>query len=178
LACTTAPNVYLVTASNGTQTCQARFVDNLDGTVTDNQTGLVWEKKSAAGTGDVHDVNNFYTWSSTGVVADGTLYTGFLAGLNDDTSGDGVTTCFANHCDWRIPNISELRSIVTAFSPNCTTSPCIDPAFGPTAASVYWSASSVLFAFPDAFGVNFGNGLVNSLFKTSPYYARAVRSGR
>jgi Collagen triple helix repeat (20 copies) len=45
LVCTTAPNVYLVTALSGTQTCQPRFVDNGDFTVTDNQTGLMWEKK-------------------------------------------------------------------------------------------------------------------------------------
>src|SRR5258707_162391 len=45
LVCATAPNVYLLTAANGTQTCQPRYVDNGDFTVTDNQTGLMWEKK-------------------------------------------------------------------------------------------------------------------------------------
>lgn len=41
LICTTAPNIYLITAANGTQTCQPRYVDNGDGTVTDNLVGLM-----------------------------------------------------------------------------------------------------------------------------------------
>ena len=36
--------------------------DNGYGTVTDHQTGLMWEKKTPAGSGSVHDVNNKYTW--------------------------------------------------------------------------------------------------------------------
>ncbi len=44
-----------------------RFVGNPDGTITDNQTGLVWEKKDSVGGGpdytNPHDVNNMYTWS-------------------------------------------------------------------------------------------------------------------
>lgn len=114
LVCTTAPSVYLVTALNGTQTCQARYVDNGDSTVTDNQTGLMWEAKTGtfgtANTSDVHDVNKTYTWSLSGTAAEGTLYTSFLATLNSDASSTGISACFANHCDWRIPNVVEPRS--------------------------------------------------------------------
>ncbi len=45
----------------------ARFVDNADGTITDNASGLMWEKK--AGLNDVavganlHDADNRYSWS-------------------------------------------------------------------------------------------------------------------
>ena len=44
------------------------FVDNGDGTVTDQQTGLQWEKKttavgSGANAADLHDVDNRYTWA-------------------------------------------------------------------------------------------------------------------
>jgi hypothetical protein len=94
LVCTTAPNVYLVTAPNGTQTCQPQDVDNGDGTVTDNATGLMWEKKTGTvnstycpgnSTTDVHDVNNCYTWSvALTDIADptGTLYDVLLWQLN------------------------------------------------------------------------------------------------
>ncbi len=37
------------------------FVDNGDGTVTDNRTGLMWEKKSSDGS--IHDVENYYSWA-------------------------------------------------------------------------------------------------------------------
>src|SRR5256886_17017803 len=38
------------------------YVDNGDGTVTDVNTGLVWEKLSDDGT--VHDKDNMYTWTN------------------------------------------------------------------------------------------------------------------
>jgi len=53
-----------------------RFVDNLDGTLTDLTTCLMWEKKAGTvGSGvncsttlcsDPHDVNNLYKWSASG----------------------------------------------------------------------------------------------------------------
>jgi hypothetical protein len=178
LVCTTAPDVYLVTALDGTQTCQARYVDNGDGTLTDHQTGLMWEKKSSAGTGDVHDVTNFYTWSSTSTAADGTLFTSFLATLNSDVSVSGTKTCFANHCDWRIPTVNELRSLLTAGYPNCASDPCIDATFGPTLGASYWSSSALASSPLYAWYVHFGVGVVLSIDKIYDNYARAVRGGR
>jgi hypothetical protein len=89
------------------------FTGNGDGTVTDHQTGLMWEQKTPAGSGGVHDVNNTYTWCAKGDagcpspsnLADGTVFTVFLAtlnnGANDKISGSDdspITGCFANHC--------------------------------------------------------------------------------
>ena len=53
-----------------TSSCtNTRFVDNGDGTVTDNKTGLMWEQTvgtvGGTNTGDINDVNNTYTWSSS-----------------------------------------------------------------------------------------------------------------
>ena len=48
-----------------------RFVDNGDGTVTDNQTGLMWEKKTES------NVFDRYKWSSSCTAADGPLFTSF-----------------------------------------------------------------------------------------------------
>ncbi len=82
LTCT-EPTPYLVIA-NGTMSCQPRYVDNGDQTVTDNKTGLMWEKKSPEATGDVHDANNPYTWSSASPYTDptGTLFSDFLQTLD------------------------------------------------------------------------------------------------
>src|SRR5213078_3571057 len=108
-ACT-APDVAVL--YNGALICKSavpHYLDNGDGTVTDNPTGLMWEKKSASGTGDIHDVSNTYTWSAASPYQkpDGTLFTTFVAGLNggdyynptnllDEKSASGGT-CFANH---------------------------------------------------------------------------------
>jgi len=175
---------------NGAFICKSavpHYVDNGDGTVTDNKMGLMWEKKTVAGTGDVHDVNNVYTWSAASPFQkpDGTLFTTFLAGLNggdyynptdllDESAGAG--TCFANHCDWRIPTILELKGILLAPYP-CGTSPCIDSTFGPTQADGYWSSSSLALDY--AWGVFFNDGFVGTgKGKDDGRHARAVRGGR
>jgi len=159
-----------------------RFVDNGDGTVTDNTTGLMWEKKSAAGTGDVHDVSNLYAWTSTdSPEPDGALFSTFLQQLNGLDSAGGIaggTACFAGHCDWRIPEIGELRSILSAAYPNCMTAPCIiDPILLPVQ-TLHWSSSSDAGANFSAWYVDFGNGSVFSRRKLFQFYARAVRTVR
>ncbi|MCZ2110602.1 MAG: DUF1566 domain-containing protein, partial [Dehalococcoidia bacterium] len=81
------------------------FTDNGDGTITDNMTGLMWEKKSDDGS--IHDKDNKYTWGMTSspYTMNGTMVTEFLAALN---TGSG----FAGHTDWRIPNRFELESLL------------------------------------------------------------------
>src|SRR5206468_5608379 len=77
------------------------YHDNGDGTFTDNNTLFMWEEKTGTvgvpNPSDIHDVNSTYTWSDAFAV--------FLAALN-------TSPCFADHCDWRIPNVKELQSIV------------------------------------------------------------------
>jgi hypothetical protein len=174
---------------NGSLACQPRYVNNGDGTLTDNKTGLMWELATgtvgAPPTTDVKDVNKTYTWSSSGTTADGTLYTVFLATLNSDVLdsyvngnvSSGISTCFANHCDWRIPLLAELQSILLAPYP-CGTSPCIDPAFGPTQAGLYRSSSSVISDARNGWLVGFDDASVGTSFKTFGGFARAVRSAR
>ena len=110
-----------------------RYTDNGDGTVTDSQTGLVWE-------------------------------------FDADASSDRSSTCSANQCDWRIPLIMELQSILS-----CGISPCIDPTFGTQASSIYWSSASWAGHPLVAWLVVFGNGYVNHTDKEVGGYARAVR---
>src|SRR5260370_38236301 len=70
----------------GTALAQAedRFIDNGDGTISDTQTGLMWEEKTGnPGLPDhsnVHDVKNRYVWSDLGGAPSGSAFTKFLYG--------------------------------------------------------------------------------------------------
>ena len=162
-----------------------RFVYNGDGTVTDNQTGLQWERKGnldgTANLADPHDADNSYSWSSGGSDPDGTAFTDFLPELNGCESADGITVTggFADHCDWRLPTIAELQTIVDLSAPGCSSgSPCIDAAaFGPTVASGYWSSTTFANSPLVAWYVAFGNGYVGNALKGVDKYVRAVRGG-
>ncbi len=58
-----------------------RFVDNGNGTVNDNMTGLQWEKKSQDGS--VHDQDRLWSYSHPNEpLPNGTVYTEFLPQLN------------------------------------------------------------------------------------------------
>jgi len=129
------------------------YTDNGDGTVTDNNTLLMWEKKDTAG--GIHDVNNAYDWNNSFAV--------FLAALN-------TNPCFAGHCDWRIPNVKELQSIVDYSKTNPATS---FP--GATAAAFYWSSSPFAANSSHAWFVFFADGLVNSVVK-DPLATRPCRA--
>jgi hypothetical protein len=171
---------------NGAFMCKSavpHFMDNGDGTVTDNQTGLMWEQKTGT-VGvltftDWHDVNNVYSWSGGTPFADGggSLYTDFLNQLNGLTIGGSGAACFAGYCDWHIPTVGELRSILSEQFPACTSDPCIDPALGPTQGS-YWSSTTFQHFPADAWYVYFVSGAVNITGKSGNLHARAVRGGR
>jgi hypothetical protein len=161
-----------------------RYGVNGDGTVTDYNTGLVWEQKdNLDGTpnpADPHDADNTYHWSASGT-PDGGAFTGFLASLNDCESSDGTTLTggFAGHCDWRLPSVVELAGIVDLSAPGCGTgSPCIDQTvFGPTVLGFYWSATTIATVPTFALVVGSTDGLVNGVSKDSSVHVRGVRSG-
>jgi hypothetical protein len=169
----TAEWSQLQTMASGTGSIcdNTRFKDNGDGTVTDRLTQLQWEKKTHDAT--VHDMDDLYSWSAGGegfAAADGTAFTSFLATLNNDG-------CFVGQCDWRLPTIYELQTILLDGYP-CATSPCIDQTiFGPTAADYYWSATALATDPTDAWNVFFDPGYVGYSHTGSSYYVRAVRGG-
>jgi hypothetical protein len=141
-----------------------KYKNNGDGTFTDRNTQLVWEKKDNRG--GVHDVGNMYLWSSSGTAADGSLFTTFLTTLN-------TPPCFAGHCDWRIPNIKELQSIVDYSKVEPATS-----VPGATAVSFYWSSTSDANTPSFAWLVYFFNGFMGSDNKSfNLIHARAVQGG-
>jgi len=160
------------------------FRDNGDGTVTDDSTGLMWEKKTYD-TNGVHHVNYAYSWSQpevTGTEPDGTAFTVFLRILNESR--------FAGHSDWRLPTRQELLSIVDA-----SRIPRINEVFGPTNFSWgpptcwYWTSETRtdIPGQPDnlhnAWEVNFGSvdsqrgfARLNSGNKVGETSVRAVRN--
>jgi hypothetical protein len=177
-----------------------RFEDCGDGTVADHRTGLQWEKKTGTWSSpgvycdtvpcpDPHDVNNKYRWSSTGTEPDGSAFTDFLARLNAKFRPRNPTGCFTGRCDWRLPEISELQTILIGQdaapgqATTCPTAPCIDPDFaavgGPTAPLYYWSASTYAPLPRQAWRAYFlGLGVVLPHgYKTFDVLARAVRAG-
>jgi hypothetical protein len=85
----------------------ASFTDNGNGTITDNVTGLMWEKLSD--NGDIHDKDNTYASLSAAIARANALN----------------TASFAGHNDWRVPNIRELASLPRYGSYN----PAVHPAF-------------------------------------------------
>lgn len=140
-------------------------------TVIDRQTKLEWVKTDDAG--GLTDKDNTYAWSATGTAADGPVFTEYLAGLN--------RAKYAGHADWRLPTrcgplqvepqqACELQSIV-----DCRFAPCIDPVFGPTAASFYWSSSTYAGSPDLGLLVDFVTGGPGDVQKVSPQHVRAVR---
>jgi len=168
-----------------------RFADNGDGTITDKQTGLMWEKKadldnvpvicSSAGVcPDPHDADNRYTYSADSPLGPpGTAFTVFLAQLN---AGSG----FAGHADWRLPTRAELQGIVdyadtssplvdAAFDTGCTGSCTITTCSCTTASNPYWTSDETASIAGNARIVHFDNGDVTNDTKDTGDYARAVR---
>jgi hypothetical protein len=152
------------------------YTDNGDGTITDNNTGLMWEKL-CNGPPDttcpaVHDVDTTYTWADMFAVK--------IAALN-------TPPCFAGYCDWRAPNVKELPSIVNyenvspavspAFNDSCVA-PCSVTTCSCTAASLYWSSTSNANGLPVAWFVGFDDGFVGLVGKSFPLHVRAVRGGQ
>jgi hypothetical protein len=144
------------------------YTDNGDGTISDLNTGLMWEKKSDDGS--IHDKDTAYTWDNAFAV--------HVAGLN--------SAVFAGHTDWRLPNVKELQSIVdyerwspsvdpvfhTSCLPACTVTSC-----SCTASLNYWSSATVAYSPGFAWLVYFYGGDVLYDAKGGGYSVRAVRGG-
>ena len=139
-----------------------RYRDNGDGTVTDYDTGLMWEQKTV-GFGGIcffvplgeisHCVNDTFTWADA---------QSFVNSLNGSTAdGRILANVFAGHADWRLPTIVELRTILLEPYP-CATSPCIDSIFGPTANN-YWSATTSASHPQNAWVINPLDGFVGGI---------------
>lgn len=151
-------NVHAQTCKDSinSTTPDSRFVDNGDGTVNDEQTGLIWMRCALGQNWDGATCigsASTYTWQQALTVAEGNVFGGSDA--------------------WRLPNIKELNSIIERA--------CVEPSinqsiFPVTSSSGFWSSS--LKADSDDYGwfVSFGNGSSNYTLRYYDGYIRLVRS--
>ena len=177
-----------VTADLATLFAGIKYVDNGVGTVTDLETGLMWEKKTGVpGTSvtcstegscaDPHDVNNVYDWSKGVSDASGTVFSNFIGRLNGAYDG----ACYNGYCDWRLPTQAELQTILLNFPiGGCFRFLCIDTTvFGPTQGSEYWVFDTLASGPTNALFVSFYPDFSNFPGyrpKNSLRPARAVRT--
>lgn len=131
-----------------------RFVDNGNGTITDNATGLMWRKWSMGmnqsnGSGSA----STYTW---------------------DQAVDLIGDSHAGFSDWRLPNILELASILrseaTGGAPYTYTTP-----FPSTVSGYYWTSTTYPSITTNVMAVGFVNGDISRSNKANTYYVRLVR---
>ena len=134
-----------------------RFTDNLNGTVTDNLTGLIWLKDAHCALTIGHDpaasVTCTMTWQNA---------LDFVAGINDGT----YSACGAGYTDWRLPHKRELFSLVhdgyynPALSNTDGTGQCTegDPFTNVQFYHCYWSSTSYAGDPINVWGVFMGDG--------------------
>jgi hypothetical protein len=136
---------HYVRCVRGTPGNEMSFSGNGNGTVTDNNTGLMWEQDGNSPPTD---------W-------EGGLQ--YCEGLN-----------LANHDDWRLPNVKELRSI----NNDDYDSPSIDDQYfkSPNNTAEYWTSTSNRNHNTQAWYMTLEWGIVSHIEKTESYYSRCVRN--
>ncbi len=141
-----------------------RYTVLKNGTVKDQNTGLIWEMK-CWGCGGLHDVTIGPPWSGDGSMD--TIWD-WLAQVNAE-GGTG----YAKHKDWRIPNVKELLSIVDYSVVNPATAPLFSSATG----LFYWSSTTYAGNPSTAWAVGFNVGGLGVFDKSFSFLVRAVRGG-
>ena len=119
----------------------SRYQDNEDGTVSDLQTGYMWQKCSVGQSGaDCSEGSvSTFEWEESIQQADILNKSGGLAG----------------HTDWRVADFKELKSLVEV---NCW-SPSINTSLFPNTPTIdYWSSSSYIGFAKNAWYVSFTSG--------------------
>jgi hypothetical protein len=141
-----------------------RFTDNLDGTVTDNLTGLIWLKNA----------NCFGTRTWNNALSDCNGLSSGLCGLTDGSSAG----------DWRLPNLKELFSLIhfgyyNLALPNTNGNgqwtngdPFTNVQF------LYWSSNTYLTSTNIAWDVLMVDGQVNVTGKLVDQHVWCVRGGQ
>lgn len=140
----------------------------------------MWQKSDdAAGLTDKDLVRSWnLTPADTSDSSTGSSIFTWVDQLNGRLTNDPSQPGFAGHTDWRIPTIFELQTILLALFPDCPMSPCIDPIFGPIAASGYWSSTTDAVGPSNAWFVRFSFGDVVLDGKSNTFHVRAVRGSR
>ena len=131
-----------------------RFTDNVDGTVTDNLTGLMWLKNA----------NCFgeRTWVEA------------LSDCNGLADGQCGLTDGSQVGDWRLPNLREFHSLIDYGSSH----PALPPGHPFTNVEMtYWSSTNNAYYPWISWHVSLLSGSVSYNNKTDPFFVLAVRGG-
>ena len=136
-----------------------RFTDNLDGTVADNLTGLIWLQ-------DANCASFFAPIDFEDALAEANgLSQGFCGLIDGSAAGD-----------WRLPNIKELLSLVD-YSQSSPALPSGHP-FVSVQSSFYWSSSSYVPNPSNAWAVAMANGVGTDVSKSNNVFVWPVRGGQ
>lgn len=148
---TTAAHVRCV--ANNPIEYRPPFTDNGDGSVTSLSTGLIWQKCSMG-------LGNNATCTGTATTGN------WLAAL---TYCQGLSLAGRS---WRVPNVTELRSLVDYAKSN----PAINGTIFPnTLNDEYWSSSTYASTPANAWSIDFAQGIVQvPNLKTAPRRVRCV----
>ena len=141
-----------------------RFIDNGDGTVTDELTGLIWLKNANC-------PNGTKVWSASLTFAN-SLYDGWTG---DASGGDCGLSDGSSAGAWRLPNVRELHSLIDFASTNPAL-PVGHPFTG-VQMSYYWSSTKELISAGHAWVVYMYHGNVNSGDTDTSHYVWPVRGG-
>ena len=134
------------------------YTDNSDGTVTDNNTGLIWQQQ---------DDGAQYNWYR----ATGT----FSATYNPESADVCGSLILGDATDWRLPTKNELLSIVD-YEDN--TGMKIRTAYFLNAkASSYWTSTRYATDPQFAWVTAFNTGYIYFYHRYTAYYVRCVRGG-
>jgi len=132
-----------------------RFTDNLNNTVKDNLTGLVWTKNANLPGGTL-------TWQAA---------LDYVAGMNAGTYEN------FGYTDWRLPNVNELKSLIDNSKYDLAL-PQGQP-FTNVQSYYYWSSTTNAYYTDYAWFVNMSYGYVSYDYKSNDSnYAWPVRSGQ
>jgi len=161
---TALANQYCDTKSYPLSTPTERFTDNRDGTVTDTKSGMTW-MRCALG----------QRWT-------GSRCSGEPQALTWKSAQDAASTLnaaggFANHRDWRMPQIPELAMIVERQCANPRVNLTLFP---DTPAKYFWTATTRRGPGKEreAYRLSFGPEGAGPERKDKLHYARLVRADK